>query len=112
MAGTRPRLAVAGSYVVLAERVMSVTHVAGLPVTMHGIHVRQRCAWCGAIIEDQDLTRMAAPIGQQSSAFPTWEVGVMVRIDGGCYSTVDGDKMPEDACGMLPPEITDGSIHG
>ena len=88
---------------------MSITHIAGLAVTVHGTHVRQRCAWCGHIIEDADLTRMASPTGQESSPFPTWEVGAMVRVEGTfpvCYSIVEGNKMPEDCCGLLPPEIT------
>lgn len=94
---------------------MTTTHIAGLAVTVHGTHVRQRCAWCEFIIEDSDLTRMAAPINQETSPYPTWEVGSMVRVEGEfpvCYSIVEGDKMPEDCCAMLPPEVTDGSLSG
>lgn len=58
------------------------------------------------------MTRMAAPVDQEPSPYPTWEVGSMVRVDGPMTTTVDdeGDKMPDDCCAMLPPEITDGSI--
>lgn len=86
---------------------MSMTHVAGLPVTV-GPRVRQRCAWCGAVLEDYDLTRMAVPIGQEGPP-ATWEVGALVTVDGPA-SYLAGDqgeeKLPEDACARLDHEVT------
>lgn len=40
-----------------------VIHIAGIDVRVGNQH-RQRCAWCGAVIDDHDLSRLAVPAGQ------------------------------------------------
>lgn len=40
----------------------AVTHIAGLDVQV-GRYLRQRCAWCGAMLSDYDLARVAVPEG-------------------------------------------------
>lgn len=85
----------------------SITHVAGLVVTI-GPQMRQRCAWCGAVLLDYDLERVAVPAGQDRTP-ATWEVGALVTVDGPASYLADdqGDqRLPEDACGRLDPEIT------
>jgi hypothetical protein len=81
---------------------VTMTHVAGLPVTV-GQEMRQRCAWCGAVIVDYDLTRLAVPVGQDPTP-ATWELGALVVVDGGMQRVADDqadDKLPADACARL-----------
>lgn len=80
-----------------------VVHIAGLDVEV-GHLLRQRCAWCDAILVDYDLRRVAiaASTADLSDRRPaTWPVGALVAVDGG-YSTVrehsDGDQLPMNAC--------------
>ena len=37
-----------------------IIHVAGTPVTFGSI-TRQRCCWCGALIQERDLARISRP---------------------------------------------------
>lgn len=84
-----------------------VVHIAG--VDTHINHrLRQRCAWCGALLLDYDLANLAVPVGQDSTP-ATWPVGELVMVDGGLSATVphvDGDPLPMDACGRLDPDVT------
>lgn len=100
---------------------MSVTHIAAQDIVVEGRYLRQRCAWCGAVLLDYDLARVAVPIGQEGPP-ATWEAGRLVRVDGAfpeVYSLLDmdidtgpvvdggGDRMlPDDACALLDPEVT------
>lgn len=38
-------------------------HIAGLSLVIGGRLHRQRCAWCGLTLIDEDLSRMMAPLG-------------------------------------------------
>ena len=40
-----------------------VVHIAGNDVQV-GSRLRQRCAWCGAVLVDYDLANIAVPVGQ------------------------------------------------
>lgn len=85
----------------------SITHVAGLPVTV-GPRMRQRCAWCGAVLVDYDLSRLAVPEGQDPTP-ATWEAGALVVVDGSASYLADGqgdDKLPADACARIDHEVT------
>lgn len=84
-----------------------MTHIVGMYVRI-GDRLRQRCAWCGAVLIDYDLAAMAVPEGQDPTP-ATWPVGELVRLDGPVtwkLDHVDGDQLPADACGMLDPEVT------
>lgn len=87
-----------------------VTHIAGQCITVHGVYMRQRCSWCGAILLDYDLRNIAVPIEQAWTPPCQWTVGDLVRVEGDfpkCYSVVEYvDKLPADACAMLDPEVT------
>ncbi|HZB28951.1 MAG TPA: hypothetical protein VE465_02175 [Streptosporangiaceae bacterium] len=89
---------------------MSVIHIAGPDITV-GHHLRQRCAWCGATLIDDDLTRLAVPAGQDPRP-ATWTVGALVEVDGDnpraswVVEHVDGDPLPDNACGALDPAAT------
>lgn len=52
------------------------THIAGPMITVLGRYMRQRCSWCGYVLDEYDLERVAAPKGQ--SGFP---VGEQVFVD-------------------------------
>lgn len=84
-----------------------VIHIAGPDITV-GPLLRQRCAWCGAVLVDYDLTRIAVPIGQDPRP-ATWSVGALVEVDGSAswvVPHVDGEQLPADACAQLDPEVT------
>lgn len=85
-----------------------VLHVAGVFVTINQ-RVRQRCAWCGAVLIDVDAATIAVPVGQPYDGVPTWPVGDLVGVDGDMSYAVphsDGDPLPDGACGKLDPEVT------
>jgi hypothetical protein len=77
-----------------------VVHFAGLVVTISE-HLRQRCAWCGVVLVDQDLTAVMVPAGTEDRPFPTWEVGTLVGVSGGASWTVPlafGETLPPGSC--------------
>lgn len=84
-----------------------VVHIAGQAVLV-GTIVRQRCAWCGAILIDCDTARIAVSEGQDPSP-PTWTRAELVAVDGNASYVVaheDGADLPDGACGALDPEVT------
>lgn len=85
----------------------AVTHITGMYVRIEN-RLRQRCAWCGAVLIDYDLVNLAVPEGQEGQP-GAWPVGELVAVDGAAsyvVKHVDGDPLPEDACGRLDPEVT------
>jgi hypothetical protein len=97
--------------------VPEVVHLAGTALTMHGTHVRQRCAWCGYVLIDQDLTRVAVAVepGQEPGPYPTWEAGAFVAVfDTGGFAgyriieveSPEDSRVPDGSCMLLPPEMT------
>jgi hypothetical protein len=86
----------------------AVIHIAGPDITIGGQLLRQRCAWCGALLLDYDLSRIAVPVGQDFRP-GTWGEGDLVAVDGSASWTVeheDGDPLPDGACGRLDPAVT------
>ena len=84
-----------------------VCHLAG-PVLEVGSQLRQRCGWCGAVLIDVDLARIAVPVGQDPRP-ARWEVGGLVEIDGPMSSRVehvDGTPVPGNCCAQLDPAAT------
>ncbi|GAB3472381.1 hypothetical protein [Actinophytocola sediminis] len=77
-------------------------HFAGLPVRI-GSRLRQRCAWCDHVLADYDLTRLAAPEGQDPTP-ATWQAGSLVRVEGTSPRVTtlvpheDGDQLPAGTC--------------
>lgn len=86
-------------------RIEPMVHIAGLDITI-GRFQRQRCAWCGNILIDYDLSMVAVALmpGETTGKPPSgWEVGALVEVsNGGGYSSVvsheDGDRLPKNAC--------------
>lgn len=85
-----------------------VTHIAGGQINLFGRYLRQRCEWCGVILLEYDLERVAVPEGQEGG--PTmWTPGVLVRVDGHVSAEIDnplrtdeGVQLPPDSCAFNP----------
>lgn len=102
-----------------------LVHYVG-PVVRIGPFRRQRCMWCGAIVDEVDLSRVAMPIPEgkteeQARADgdfepPTWQVAAWVGVDGGVRwveRSVEDDAAlgddattPERSCCRLDVEVT------
>jgi hypothetical protein len=85
----------------------AITHIAGLDVQV-GRFLRQRCAWCGAVLGDYDLACVAVLEGQNLRP-AMWTVGALVAIDGAAAWAVeheDGTELPANACAQLDPAVT------
>lgn len=86
-------------------------HIAAQPIQV-GEQLRQRCGWCGVVLLDYDLTRLAVPVAEIEAGWTgpaTWETGTLVGVDGGVHWVVDhadGDRLPADACAQLPHDLT------
>lgn len=68
------------------QTIPSQVHVAA-PTVMVGTLRRQRCAWCGALIDEVDLANVARPLEPgEDPAVPwepaKWEFGAHVRVMG------------------------------
>ena len=97
-----------------------IVHIAGLPIRYEN-HLRQRCAWCFAVLIDEDLTRIAVPVSQLDADGhfepATWPIDSLVEVSGGNpkvsavldpepSASGNGTKVPEHCCLRLPPETT------
>lgn len=94
-----------------------IVHIAGNPVQV-GTHLRQRCAWCGAVMIDQDLALTMVQIpedGSEPASYPTWGVGELIARNGLDGSMVSGSwvveheagqPVPDGCCAKLGPEVT------
>lgn len=102
-------------------------HIVGLDVTIEGPegpHRRQRCGWCGALIKDEPLGRMAWPLrpdGSDPGPPAPLEIGVLVAVQmfgdvARMVHVVTPDtwpgaaegkpRLPEGCCALLDPEVT------
>jgi hypothetical protein len=83
----------------------AIVHIAGLDVRV-GNRLRQRCAWCGAMIDDYDLRLVATTDGNGPG---TWPVGALIARDGGMTYVMehdDGADIPSQCCAALDPSVT------
>jgi hypothetical protein len=82
-------------------------HIAAYPIVIGGRFQRQRCGWCGAVLIDNDWSRMAT-VGEWSEP-ATWPTQGLVLIDGALATVVehvDGDPLPPNCCALLDPAVT------
>lgn len=84
-------------------RSAEVVHIAGQQIDIGGRYLRQRCAWCGYILIDYDLTMVAVAVepGEEPKPPAMWTTGALVLVDGPMSTTVDhkdGDKLPATSC--------------
>lgn len=80
---------------------MTVTHIAAPHIVIDDRWMRQRCGWCGVVLLDYDLDRVAVPTGTDPTP-ATWEMGALVTVDGPASWTADVDRLPDDACARGP----------
>jgi len=90
--------------------VTGVTHIAGNDIQIGNL-LRQRCAWCGAVLVDYNLDQIMytedTPVDERRPA--TWPVGELVEIDGIATKLVpheNGAQLPANACGRIEAAIT------
>lgn len=86
-----------------------IVHIAGQPVQLQGRYVRQRCSWCGALIEDIDLANAASEVseGETVSGPPLWPVGELVALAGVLrYCLGDVSEMPKNCCANIELDVT------
>jgi len=92
-----------------------IVHIGGDTVTVFGRYVRQRCAWCGKVLVEYDLERVAVPVGQEGPP-ATFPAGALVLVDGNMMTVVEPEmiaespgveiaKLPENACPHDPMTI-------
>ena len=77
----------------------AIVHFAGIEIQIDA-KLRQRCAWCGAMLIDYDLDNIAVPEGQDPTP-ATWPVGALVFRDGSLAYTVKllpDEPLPANAC--------------
>ena len=81
-------------------------HIAGQPVQVGSV-CRQRCSWCGAVLQEVDLKNVAVhppPKPGEKLVFE-FEVGRLIKVEGTnptSYHVLphnDGDQMPAGFCG-------------
>lgn len=97
----------------------SVAHWVG-PVVRIGSLQRQRCMWCGAMIDETDLSRVAVQLqpgdppmlsqDELAKRLGYWEAGAFVAVDktSSVRFLVDhkGDDTPLNSCCRLDPAVT------
>lgn len=82
------------------------THIASPVVTINDRHLRQRCGWCGVVLLEYDLARVAVPVGTDPMP-ATWPAGSLVTVDGSAQVSLNGvDRLPDDACARNPLTFT------
>ena len=93
-----------------------VIHIAAQPVRI-GPLCRQRCAWCGFVLADHDLERVAVageweePSDERPwGPLPAWPTGALIAHDGAASWVVEEEDpsgpLPAGACAKLPPDAT------
>ena len=91
---------------------MSIIHIAGFPVQI-GSKYRQRCAWCGAVLIDGDMSceMVATSDGRRTHGPSKYELGALVdvTINGSVTGSAvvaheDGAQLPANAC-VGPPKL-------
>lgn len=86
-----------------------IVHIAG-PWIEVGTQLRQRCAWCGAVLIDYALDRIAVPEGQDPRP-ATWPTGELIEVDGNASLVrphTDGEALPANACAQIDHDVTGG----
>jgi hypothetical protein len=91
----------------------AIVHLVGEQITFNE-RSRQRCLWCGALVDEKDWTRTSIAISpgqtvaeaRESMCATKW--AEFVGVDGNMRYAVEheGDKVPEGSCMLLDPEVT------
>ncbi len=86
----------------------AVVHIAGHVVEIDA-RLRQRCAWCGALLVDHDRSAVVSLSGEQTVQAEAWAPGSLVEKGMGWTASIPlkaGDKLPANACFQLDPAVT------
>jgi len=88
---------------------MPTVHIAGFPVRV-GTRKRQRCAWCGEVLIDEDLKNVAVypPPKDGEELVAHFEPNALVAVDGPGSWIVrheDGAPLPAGWCGDERPPL-------
>ena len=78
----------------------AVVHITGLPLVVQGHLARQRCAWCGAVLVDEDLSCVAVADGTKYNPF--WEMDRALEIEASDDGSVVRSSIIETLDGLLP----------
>lgn len=78
----------------------AIVHLAGEVFMIGERFMRQRCGWCGDVLIDYDLSRVAVPVGTDPMP-ATWQVGSQVLVDGGMSTVVESEKLDDRSCASL-----------
>lgn len=75
-----------------------IIHIAGPDIRVDTL-LRQRCAWCGELLLDYDLDRIAVPEGCDPTP-SVWTVGKLVAVDGNASWEMpdSGNSLPDESC--------------
>lgn len=88
---------------------MPLVHIAGRQLQVNN-RLRQRCSWCGTVLADYDLERVAVMVqpGEEPAPPAMWEEGALIAVDGGAswVEPPDGEKLPEGACALIDDDVT------
>lgn len=98
---------------------LSQTHIVGPALTMHsktrGLVRRQRCLWCGVLIDEMELERIAVQIpedGSEPKPPGEWPPGAVIRIESenpkitSIVEVGEDEMLPNDACANIDYEVT------
>lgn len=97
----------------------TIVHVAGAVVSYSRIDldakiktIRQRCAWCGALLIEYEGPPLPFPEGLEPP-LTTWENYTMLRVDGPNITPVEREEFPNgkitlplDSCFLIDQTVT------
>ncbi len=75
-----------------------VAHVIAQELILEGRYRRQRCAWCGEALLDEDLSLIMVQEGQELP--PAFESGTWLEVEPGFMQIVtpEDGKFPKNSC--------------
>jgi hypothetical protein len=77
-------------------------HLVAQTITFGSVR-RQRCLWCGALVDEVDLARIAST---SPGPIPHWEGWVMVDGNARYAVAADDGRAPDEACMRIDHEVT------
>lgn len=93
----------------LSPRAREIIHFSGQTMRIGPLR-RQRCLWCGGLIQEYDLRRISRVLEPGEDPDAEWEPGAysgLVAVDGQSSWAVDDPedgKVPARACSELLPD--------
>lgn len=86
-----------------------MVHIIGLDLKIEGRYHRQRCAWCGTKLIDEDFANMAMPEPWiEPKGFPVSRLVRVIEGNPRVFELLnDTDKLPDDACAILIRSLTE-----